>query len=64
MHVEHGKGSDIIATSAIFSGPLHPNTYTHPAPPNPKERCILKLPLQTALRRNLLFPEVGTNMFI
>lgn len=57
--MEHGVGSGIIAMRTIVSGPLHTNTYME-FHLSQKQNCILKLRLETALRRNLLFPEVGT----
>lgn len=43
----------------FFSGPVHINTYMCPVPPKTLVELILKLPLKTALKRNLLFPTVG-----
>lgn len=57
----HGtsQGSGNRATNPTFTGSTPTTTYMHPVPLK-AEAELLKLPLQTALRRNILFPEVDT----
>lgn len=60
MHMEHPKEVVIEPQTPLLLAPLPLLPTCIRFHLRQKQNCVLKLPLQTALRRNILFPEVDT----